>query len=60
MKKTYIIPVTECVTIHTVNMVAASSLTNMSADGGSVETYSTELTNESSDSRGVGFWGDED
>ncbi|MBP5339342.1 MAG: hypothetical protein J6Z14_08610 [Prevotella sp.] len=61
MKKTYIIPVTQCVTIRTECYIAAS-LPQMSADGGTVATYDTELEGGIvGESRGHNsLWGDDE
>ena len=60
MKKTYIIPNTQCVKIQTVNMIA-QSLGSLGIDGGTVSTYDTELeAGTSSDSRRGSIWSDED
>ncbi len=59
MKKTYMIPDTQCVRIQTVNMIA-DSLRSMGTTGGVVETNNTELTDQVSDSRRFTLWDDED
>lgn len=60
MKKSYIIPSTECVKVQTVNMIAGSDLHSMSTDGGPVSTNDTELgSGITSDSR-RSLWDDEE
>jgi len=59
MKKTYIIPATLCITIHTESFI--DSLHSMNNNGGTVTTSETELTSDIvSDTRRSSIWGDDE
>ena len=60
MKKTYIIPATLCITIHTESFIA-DSLHSMNNNGGTVTTSETELPSGIvSDTRRSSIWGDDE